>query len=311
MNPILYALPGNEELRDGLAAQWPADHGALEVHRFPDGESLVRFADAPAGRDVVLICTLRDPDTRLWPLLVAADTARDLGARSVGLVAPYLAYMRQDQQFAPGQAITAKHFARVLSAHLDWLTTVDPHLHRVHTLDEIYSIPTAVVAAAPLLARWIEANVERPVLIGPDAESRQWVSRVADLAQAPWLILEKTRLSDQRVELTVPDVARWKKSTPVIVDDIISSGGTLVETIHQLREQGLRRPVCVAVHAVFAQWAYWALLEAGAAQIVTTNTIAHDSNAIDIGAAVAETSRALLARLPLRGAASARAVAVA
>lgn len=287
MKPLLYALPDNEAFTHALAAAWPGDAGELEVHRFPDGESRVRLATLPRGRDVVLVCTLHEPDARLLPLLFAAGAARELGARSVGLVAPYLAYMRQDRRFHEGEAVSAPHFARLLSSHFDWLATVDPHLHRVHALGEIFTIPTVVAPASPLLARWIAAHVERPLLVGPDAESRQWVERVAGEASAPFVILEKVRSGDREVELRVPDVSRWRGHTPVLVDDIISSGTTLGEAARALRAQGLDAPVCAAVHAVFAPGAYASLLAAGAARIVTTDTIAHASNAIPMAPAIA------------------------
>jgi ribose-phosphate pyrophosphokinase len=293
MMPLVYALPGNEAFADGLCTAWPAERGALELRQFPDGESLLRLVTSPAGRDVVLVCTLHEPDAKVVPLLFAAAAAAEQGAASVGLVAPYLAYMRQDRSFHPGEARSAAHFAQLLSGRFDWLVTVDPHLHRVHSLDDIFRIPSAVVPAAPLLASWIAANVPRPLLIGPDEESQQWVERIAGAAQAPWLVLRKERLGDRRVELQVPDLAPFGDRTPVLADDIISSGGTLIEVVRQLRERGLPPPVCVAVHAVFAQWAYWGLLEAGAARVVTANTIAHASNAIDVSAAVAEACRAL------------------
>lgn len=294
MQPLVYALPGNEAFARGLAAAWPAEFGELAVHRFPDGESLVRLDTDPRDRDVILACTLHDPDPKVLPLLLAAGSARELGARSVGLVAPYLAYMRQDRSFHAGEGRSAAHFGRLLSDHFDWLVTVDPHLHRYRSLGQICSMPTAAVPAAPLLARWIAVNVERPVLIGPDAESRQWVERIAATAGAPCVVLEKTRLGDRGVELRVPDLARWRGRTPVLADDIISSGGTMIETTRALRAQGLPPPVCVAIHAVFAQWAYWGLLEAGARHVVTTNTIPHVTNAIDVCDAVAAAGRPLV-----------------
>lgn len=301
MIPLLYAMPGNEAMAQRLAAEWPAEAGQLAARHFPDGESLVRLDTPPRGRDVAVVCTLHEPDAKLLALLLAADTARELGARSVGLVAPYLAYLRQDRSFHVGESRNAAYFARLLSRHFDWLATVDPHLHRFRSLDEVYSIPTAAAAAAPLLARWIAANVERPVLIGPDQESGQWVTAIAHAAGLPWQVLEKVRRGDRQVEIRVPDLAAWAGYTPVLVDDIISSGGTLVEVIGQLRARGMPAPECVAVHAVFAQWAYWAVVEAGAGRVVTTNTIAHASNAIDVSAALAQACRDLLARLPRAG----------
>lgn len=304
MKPLVYAMPGNEGFAQALCAAWPADPGDLVVYRFPDGESLVRLRTPARGRDVVLVCTLREPDAKVLPLLFAAGTARAQGARSVGLVAPYLAYLRQDRAFRNGEACSAQHFATLLSAHFAWLVTVDPHLHRSHKLADLYPIAAASASASPLLARWIGANVREPILIGPDQESEQRVRAIAEAAHAPWQVLRKVRTGDRNVPIGVPDHAHWTNRTPVLVDDIISSGASLVRLVRKLRAQGLPPPVCVAIHAVFAPFAYWGLLEAGAGRIVTTNTIAHDTNAIDVAAAVADEARKLsLWRWPDRGAA--------
>lgn len=141
------------------------------------------------------------------------DAARDLGARSVGLVAPYLPYLRQDKRFAPGEAITSRTFAGVISRHFDWLVTVDPHLHRYPTLSAVYSIRTGVVHAAAAMGRWIHDNVDSPLVVGPDSESEQWASVVAAAAGAPLVMLEKRRSGNRYVEVRVPDIERWRDIT--------------------------------------------------------------------------------------------------
>lgn len=278
--------PGAEALRAALGRTAPkaggAQVGAFTLRRFPDGESYVRIETPLRGNRVAIVCTLDRPDDKLLPLLFLASTARDLGAATVGLVAPYLAYMRQDRRFIDGEGVTSTYFADVISRAVDWLVTVDPHLHRRSSLAEIYTIPTHVVRAAPRLAAWIRASVRRPLLIGPDSESSQWVEAVAKAAGAPFVVLEKTRHGDRDVTVSVPDVERWRDHTPVLVDDIVSTARTMIETVRHLRRAAFTGTVCVAVHGVFADGAYEALREAGAEQIVTCNTIPHPSNAIDL-----------------------------
>jgi ribose-phosphate pyrophosphokinase len=283
---LILALPGNDRLAAGLAAALGAEQGEMTVRRFPDGESYVRIETPVAGREVVLACTLNDPDRKLPALLFAADTTRELGAKRVGLVAPYLAYMRQDKRFKTGESVTSVHFAKLISRHFDWLATVDPHLHRRTSLDDIYSIPSVVIHAAPLLAQWIRANVDSPILIGPDSESEQWVSKVARGAGAPFLVLDKIRRGDRDVTVSVPDPAALRGRTPVLVDDIISTARTMIAAARNLAGHGLSPPICVGVHAVFAGDAHAGLLTAGAGRIVTANTIPHASNAIDVNALV-------------------------
>jgi ribose-phosphate pyrophosphokinase len=257
------------------------------VDRFPDGEARVRVSGDRAPRSAVLVCSLEHADEKILPLLFAAGALRALGTLRVGLVAPYLAYMRQDRAFHEGEVVSAVHFARLLSASVDWLVTVEPHLHRITSLEAIYSIPACAVHVTDALAKWISANVANAVVIGPDAESRQWARSVADGAGLPFEILEKRRLSSDRVEVTVPHIDRWRDRTPVIVDDIVSTGHTMLETVRHLVDAGALAPVCVAVHALFAGDSYAALLHAGARQVVTTNTIAHASNGIDVSGQIA------------------------
>jgi ribose-phosphate pyrophosphokinase len=135
------ALPGGSALAAALARTLGCAFSELAVHRFPDGETSVRIDTDVSGHDVVLAGSLDQPDGKTLPLLFATDAARELGARGVGLCAPYLAYMRQDARFNPGEAITSRSYARLLSGALDYLVTVDPHLHRWRTLDELYSLP--------------------------------------------------------------------------------------------------------------------------------------------------------------------------
>ena len=288
MRPIVLPLPGNEQLARSLVAKLDAELGQSTSCQFPDGETYVRIETPIADRKVILVCTLHHPNEKVMPLVLLAATARDLGAAQLGLVAPYLAYMRQDQRFNAGEGVTSVYFAKLLSSFVDWLVTVDPHLHRRSSLAEIYPNPTTVVHAAPRISEWIRANVKNPVLIGPDSESAQWAAAVAREAGAPCVVLEKVRHGDREVEVTVPNVERLREHTPVLVDDIISTARTMVETIGHLNRAGLAKPVCIGVHAVFARAAYEELLAAGPARIVTCNTITHSSNAIDIADLLAD-----------------------
>lgn len=289
---LFFALPGNERFAERLAAAVDEKCGLLTVRDFPDGESYVRVDSDPIGRDVVLVATLRHPNDETLPLIFLADAVRELGATHVKLIAPYLAYMRQDKRFRDGEAVTSRSFAALLSRGVDSLLTIDPHLHRVSRLRELYSIPATAIHVATELGQWIAANVKSPLIIGPDQESRQWVEGIAAAACAPSIVLTKTRRGDDDVVESSPGLEEHRRCTPVLIDDIIATGQTMVTAIQHLREQGRAAPACVGVHAVFADGAYAALKSAGAARVVTTNTIAHPSNCIDVVPALA---RALLA----------------
>jgi len=293
MKPLLLVLPGNEGFAQALVARAPMDVSLVAWRHFPDGESLLRVDVDCSDREVVILASLIDPDRLALPLRFVAGTARELGARRVGLVAPYLGYMRQDKRFNPGEVISSVHFAKFLDESVDWLITVDPHLHRHPSLETLFTIPACAVTAMPAVAQWIAAQVERPVLIGPDAESAQWVRQVATLANVPAVVLEKQRHGDRDVEVSIPEQASVVGRTPVLVDDIVSSGRTLIETRGHLRRLNLPPAVCVVVHGIFADGTQSALLDAGAARVVTVNTLPHATNAIDASEAVVQALQTL------------------
>ncbi|MEZ5960581.1 MAG: ribose-phosphate diphosphokinase [Hyphomonadaceae bacterium] len=276
---VILPMPGNEVMASALAERLDAELGVLDWRRFPDAEAYVRIASEVGGKRVHIVCTLANPDPQVLTLIFTAAAARDCGAESVHLIAPYLAYMRQDHRFRPGEAVSATHFARLLSQSFDSLVTVDPHLHRIANLGEIFSIPTRVGAAAPLLGEWIAHNVDAPLVIGPDQESEQWVAEVARRARAPYVVARKQRVADQRVRVELPDLTPWSGRRPVLADDIISSGRTMIEASRLLAARGMAKPYCLAIHAVFASGAFEDLTRVTEA-VVTTDTIAHPSNAI-------------------------------
>lgn len=282
MNFMVFAIPGHEALGAALAKALDAPRGEMTIRSFPDGETYVRGETPCDGVDAILAANLFHPDPQLLTVIYSVRAIRLLGARRVVLVTPYLPYMRQDARFQPGEVVTSRIFAGLLSQVVDGLVTIDPHLHRYTSLEEIYSIPTRVEHAAPRVAAWIRENIDRPVIVGPDSESEQWVSEVAAMAGAPFIVLTKKRHGDRDVEISVPPLEPWREHTPVLVDDIISTARTMIETIAHLRKAGYSNQVCVGVHAVFADDAFEGLQKAGAADIVTCNTIAHPSNRVDL-----------------------------
>ena len=281
-DPVVFALPGSDPIAFDLALDLEAELGLLEHRRFPDGESLVRIVTTTHDRDVVLVATQRHPDEQFLTLAFAADAARAQGARRVGLIAPYLAYLRQDRSFRRGEAVSARTYGRLLSELADWIVTVDPHLHRLASLGEICNATALVVDAAPALGRWVKEHIDRPLIVGPDHESGQWARVVADAAAAPLVLLEKERLSDTDVRVSLQGTLPDENRRPVLVDDIISSGSTILTAARVLRAAGLGDPACVAVHAVFADEAYAQLLAGGIHPVVTTDTIPHPSNGIGV-----------------------------
>lgn len=291
----MFHFPDDEPMARQLLACLDAQPGTLEWRRFPDRESLITLRDDCAGRDVIIVCTLADPDAKTLPLYFCAATARELGARRVGLVAPYLGYMRQDHRFHPGQSRSAYVFSRLLSTSFDWLVTVDPHLHRIASLDEIFRIPAISISAMPAVSEFIAAHVQNPVLIGPDRESAQWAERVAGSLNVPWIVLDKVRAGDRQVTVSGFSPELLHNRNPVIIDDIASSGHTLAEVLKGLLPLSRNDVTCVVVHALFCEGAQGMLRSAGARHIVSTNTVKHDTNGIDVAPLIASALRQLLA----------------
>ncbi|MFO8605027.1 ribose-phosphate pyrophosphokinase [Legionella pneumophila serogroup 1] len=282
MKPLLFSLFDSSEIARQLQEILQVEAGKVTFHRFPDTEWYLKIDSEVNNRSIIVVDSLNQPDKKILPLLFFAKTAKELGAQKIGLIAPYLSHLRQDKRFHEGEGITSRYFADILSTSLDWLMTIDPHLHRYHSLDEIYSIPTFVLHATSMIATWIKHHVPKPILIGPDMESEQWVADIAEKGRFPYAILEKTRHGDKEVTISVPYIPELESSTLVLVDDIISTARTMVETVKHLQQAGSKSIVCIGVHALFAEDAYSLLSAMKGVQVITCNTIHHVTNAIDV-----------------------------
>ncbi|ALS99623.1 ribose-phosphate diphosphokinase [Lacimicrobium alkaliphilum] len=278
--PVLFSLPSHP-LGGALSEALHGETGKLETRLFPDGESYLRVCTEVTQRDCIVLADLCQPNDKYLPLIFLTETLREMGCRSVGVVVPYLSYMRQDKRFKPGEAVTSGIFASALSAHTDWLVTVDPHLHRYHSLDQIYTVPSVVVQGAPALADWLKPQSSL-LLVGPDEESEQWVEAIAKRSNHPYVIGSKQRFGDRDVSISLPDLQQHRHKTAVIIDDVISSGQTIMQTIKALQQQGFSKIEGAAVHGIFSSQSDQLLKQAGLSRLVTCNTIPHSSNGVDI-----------------------------
>jgi ribose-phosphate pyrophosphokinase len=250
---LFFPMPGNEDLAHELAVHTASGTGRIESRHFPDGETYVRVHGDAKDQEAFAVCTLAHPDEQFLPLVFAARVIRATGAKSVTLVAPYLSYLRQDRAFTEGEAVSSRIFADLIGREFDRLVTIDPHLHRYASLDEVYDIPATVVHAGALIAAWVRNNVSAPVVLGPDEESVQWVEEIAREADCPWAVFRKERRGDREVQLTAPELDSYRNRTPVLVDDVISSGTTMKEAAKLLLAAGLQPPHCVAVHGLLTE----------------------------------------------------------
>jgi len=281
MRPVIFSLFKEHPCFNSLVKNFDFENGVVKARHFPDGESYIQIKSNVKNKDVIILTSLDNPNAKIIPLIFTANLAKELGAKSVGICAPYLAYMRQDKVFHEGEAVTSKYFAKILSENFDWLITIDPHLHRYNSLSEIYSIPATSLHANNLIANWIVSNIKSPILIGPDGESEQWVRTIAEIKNLPYTILQKTRHGDYDVSVSKLDIKKYKDLRPVLVDDIISTGMTMLETINNLNNLNMLTPICIGVHAIFADDAY-SKLEHKSYEVITCNSISHVSNKIDL-----------------------------
>lgn len=253
----------------------------IEQHRFPDGELKLRLP-TKLPEHVVVLRTLNQPNEKLIELLLVARSARDFGARHLTLVAPYLAYMRQDMAFQAGEVVSQRVIGSFIASLFDALVTVDPHLHRVASLQQAVPVPQAItLSGAPLLAQLIASKHQHPLLIGPDQESEQWLSQAAAGHGFEWAVCSKTRLGDHHVEINLPTISVVARQV-VLLDDVASSGHTLAVAARKLLSAGAISVDVAVTHALFAEGALQLILDAGVQQVWSTDCIAHPSNAISM-----------------------------
>ena len=287
---IVFSLDGYLASAESLAASLSSKVlndervvvGELELRHFPDGESYLNILSNVDQQDLVVLCQLHQPNEKIIDLMLFAETAKQQGAKSICLVAPYLAYMRQDKKFQAGESITSRYVATWISERFDSIITIDPHLHRYHALSEIYSIPNRVIHATDLIADYIRHHINQPLVIGPDSESEQWANAVAERAGCDAIVLNKIRRGDHDVEVSLPQLENYPNYQPILIDDIISTGRTMIKAAENIVNLKGKPPICIGVHGVFAEGALSEMQEADIAQILTCNTIAHSTNAIDV-----------------------------
>lgn len=271
--------------RFAVAAECPYED--IEVHRFPDGESLVRLPEH-VPQHVILCRTLSDPNRRLIELEFAAATARRLGANRVTLVAPYLCYMRQDKAFRPGEAISQRIVGEFLAHRFDALVTVDPHLHRTHQLHDAVPIEKAIaVSAAPVMAKWLADRNWNPMIIGPDEESAQWVGAIASAGGYEYCVARKQRFGDRDVNVELPPCDLTARDV-VLIDDVVSSGHTLAEAARKVAHKEAASITVLVCHALFAGDALECLQAAGVTEVVSTDSIPHLSNHLNLAPELAD-----------------------
>lgn len=279
----LHYLPGQDGPAQTLAAALGIEARPIHVRRFPDGESLVRVERA--SETVIVHATLDQPNSKLIELVLAAGALRDGGAERLVLMAPYLCYMRQDMAFHPGEAVSQRIVGQLMAQRFDRIVTVDPHLHRTHDLASVFpGINADALTATGLIAALLRADAVRgdTIIVGPDAESRQWAGAVAGPLGLDVLVGEKQRHGDRDVVVTVKDAERAAGRPVIIVDDVVSSGMTVARCAEALAAAGASSLALIAVHALVGAADQQRLRQAGIADFRSSDSVAHPSNAFSL-----------------------------
>lgn len=285
---IIFGFPSVKDLARSVAKKIRCKYGKLEVKKFPDGESYIRFL-APVKNEVVAIFNdvSSGPDSAIVQSIFAVETARELGAKKTILVMPYLPYLRQDKRFKRGECVSAVLMAKLLSS-ADTIVTVNPHLHRIERLSKIFRTHVANVDASQLLGYFVRKKIEDPVVVGPDVESHPIATKVAIPSRAPMFVLKKKRLGPRDVKIRSVDNVSMRGHNVVIADDIISTGSTVLNAIKLLKKEKPRSISVVCIHGIFLEGALKKIKKAGARIIASTNTFHGKTAALDISHLIAQ-----------------------
>jgi ribose-phosphate pyrophosphokinase len=289
---MILSFEHDEALAGRLAAElaWPL--ALVQRHVFPDGETRLRLPPCLPAH-VVLLCGLQQPNAKLTELLLAAAGARELGVQRLTLVSPYLAYMRQDMAFTPGEVVSQRHLGHLLATCFDAVVTVDPHLHRIRTLDEVLPGRRGItLSAASLLGGHAAARVPGALLLAPDEEAGQWVRQAAAAHGLDHAVCHKQRHGDHDVDVALPDASVAGRAV-VLLDDVASTGRTLVAAATGALAQGAASVDVAVTHGLFIGDAMLQITRAGVRHVWSSDCVPHESNVVSVAPLLAAALRAL------------------
>ena len=305
---IVVGCSHGSHLAKKIADKLKKPYFPLEVTHFPDSEIKLRYKINIKNKDIVLVQSFYgNVNDCIIEALFAAETAADLGAKKITLVAPYFPYLRQDKRFNQGECISLRTIAKNVDEDFDRVIIIDPHLHREKTLKHIFKISSTKLTADHLIADYIKKHIKNALIIGPDVESYKWAEKTAEIIGCESAILKKDRISARKVKVSFNKRIDTKKSKAlfvsskipkeffldiknkniVIVDDIISTGHTLLETIKLLKKTGAKKITCICVHGIFAENGLKKLRRTGA-KIISCNTIPNPVAKIDVSEIIAK-----------------------
>jgi ribose-phosphate pyrophosphokinase len=285
---IVVPGPASQQLGRKVADLLEAKIAPVAFKRFPDGESYIRLKGDLEEEEVAVIQTTSPPqDTHLMQLFLMIDAAKDLGAKKVIAVVPYLAYARQDKRFLEGEAVSIETIIRLLEASgTDGLLTVNTHEQKVLNR---FSVPAESLSAITLLAEYFKREgVTGAYSLAPDRGALE-LAKEADRVLGGgcgWLRKERDRLTG---EISMEEKRLDVRNRKVIVfDDIISTGGTTAAAVEMLKKQGARRVYAACAHPLLIGEAQAKIRRSGADRIVGTDCVPSAASVVSVAPLIAE-----------------------
>jgi ribose-phosphate pyrophosphokinase len=280
--------PASQELGKKIAELLKAKAVNVVFKRFPDGESYIRLEGEVKNEEVAIVQTTSPPqDTNLFQLFLIADTARDLGAKKISAVIPYLAYSRQDKRFLSGEAFSIEIVAKLLKeSGVDKLLTVNVHDQKVLAR---FSFSAQSVSAIPLLAEHFKnRGLGGAFVLAPDEGAKDYAVAAAGILNGGYGWRHKERdfytgaISFREEKFDV------KGKDAIIFDDIISTGGTTAEAVRMLKAQGAKRVYSACVHPLLIGDAEKKIMGNGAEEIVGTDCVPSHVSKVSVAPLIAK-----------------------
>ena len=256
----------------------------IETRRFPDGERYIRINGEVPSEVVVIQSTGYPQDENLMELFLILKNLKSLGVERTRVVIPYFGYGRQERRFKSGEAVSAVIVAELLeAAGASEIYSINLHEKNIK---QFFKIPVHEISAMPMIANYIKETVDDPMIIGPDKGALGFAEEVSGILKCECDYLEKTRISPEIVE-TKPKNLDVDGRDVVIIDDIISTGGTIVNASKILRELGAKKVVVCCVHPLLVEDALLKIFAAGVDDVFATDTLRSDVSIISVAPLVA------------------------
>jgi ribose-phosphate pyrophosphokinase len=279
--------PSSEQLAKKIASRLKSRFISSELRIFPDGESKVTLKGRPSGK-VIVVQSIHPPvDSNLVRALALVSQARKYSSQ-VYAVIPYLGYARQDREFLPGEIVTTSLVAKMFkSVGASRIIIVD--IHSMVAL-KLFSVPTRNVSAVEELVKYFKRlKLKRPLVVSPDVGGIQRARNFARLLGTDYIALEKHRdRKTGKVSIRQGDHKQVRGRDLILVDDMISTGGSIVKAAEYLRKQKCGKVYATCTHALLMGDAEKKIKKAGVARIVSTNTIPGSTSTVDVSGIIAK-----------------------